>query len=274
MDNNPLKQYFRRPSVFLRLPSGGRHYQPGVLNLPDSGELPVYPMTAIDEITSKTPDALYNGSAVADIVKSCVPNILDPFQIISIDMDAILIAIKSATNGNEIEIESTCPSCENVGSYGINLIALLQQMQAPDYEQILTINDLKIKFKPITYKQMNEASIGQFEIQRKFAQLESVEDIEQKNIKTNEIIKQVTLLTMRILSKAIDYIQTPEVLVDNTAFILDFLENCDKNIYTKMLNHNSELRSKTEIQPIDIECVNCKHQYKQMFTLNASDFFA
>lgn len=273
MDNNPLKQYFRRPSVFLKLPSGGRHYQQGIINLPDSGELPVYPMTAIDEITSKTPDALYNGSAVADIVKSCVPNILDPFQIISVDMDAILIAIKSATNGNEIEIESTCPSCENVGNYGINLIGLLQKIQEPNYEQILTINDLKIKFKPITYKQMNEASIGQFEIQKKFAQIETIEDIEQKNIKTKEIIKQVTLLTMKILSKAIEYIQTPEVLVDNNSFILDFLEHCDKNIYTKMLNHNSELRSKTEIQPIDIECVNCKHQYKQMFTLNASDFF-
>jgi len=273
MDNNPLKQYFRRPSVFLRLPSGGRNYKPGVINLPDSGELPVFPMTAIDEITSKTPDALYNGSAVADIVKSCVPNIIDPFQITSIDMDAILIAIKSATNGNEIEIESTCPSCENIGNYGINLVNLLRTMQAPNYDQILTIDELKIKFKPITYKQMNEASIGQFEIQKKFAQIESIEDTEQKNAKTKEIIKQVTFLTMKILSKAIDYIETPQVMVDNTDFILDFLQNCDKNIYTKMLNYNSELRSKTEIQPIDIECVNCKHNYKQMFTLNASDFF-
>ena len=273
MDNNPLKQYFRRPSVFLRLPSGGRNYKPGVINLPDSGELPVFPMTAIDEITSKTPDALYNGSAVADIVKSCVPNILDPFQITSIDMDAILIAIKSATNGNEIEIESTCPSCENIGNYGINLVNLLRTMQAPNYDQILTIDELKIKFKPITYKQMNEASIGQFEIQKKFAQIESIEDTEQKNAKTKEIIKQVTFLTMKILSKAIDHIETPQVMVDNTDFILDFLQNCDKNIYTKMLNYNSELRSKTEIQPIDIECVNCKHNYKQMFTLNASDFF-
>ena len=273
MDNNPLKQYFRRPSVFLRLSSGGRNYKPGVINLPESGELPVFPMTAIDEITSKTPDALYNGSAVADIVKSCVPNILDPFQITSIDMDAILIAIKSATNGNEIEIESTCPSCENIGNYGINLVNLLRTMQAPNYDQILTIDELKIKFKPITYKQMNEASIGQFEIQKKFAQIESIEDTEQKNAKTKEIIKQVTFLTMTISSKAIDYIETPQVMVDNTDFILDFLQNCDKNIYTKMLNYNSELRSKTEIQPIDIECVNCKHNYKQMFTLNASDFF-
>jgi rRNA maturation endonuclease Nob1 len=273
MDNNPLKQYFRRPSVFLRLPSGGRNYKPGVINLPESGELPVFPMTAIDEITSKTPDALYNGSAVADIVKSCVPNIIDPFQITSIDMDAILIAIKSATNGNEIEIESTCPSCENIGNYGINLVNLLRTMQAPNYDQILTIDDLKIKFRPITYKQMNEASIGQFEIQKKFAQIESIEDTEQKNAKTKEIIKQVTFLTMKILSKAIDYIETPQVMVDNTDFILDFLQNCDKNIYTEMLNYNSELRSKTEIQPIDIECVNCKHNYKQMFTLNASDFF-
>ena len=68
---NPLSKQFRRPSLYFKLPSGGKFYQPGAIDLPDNKELPVYPMTAIDEITSKTPDALYNGTAVVDIIKSC-----------------------------------------------------------------------------------------------------------------------------------------------------------------------------------------------------------
>ena len=58
-ENNPLRQFFRRPAVSISLPSGGDHYAPGDIEWPDdTKELPVYPMTAIDEITTKTPDAL------------------------------------------------------------------------------------------------------------------------------------------------------------------------------------------------------------------------
>ena len=94
IQNNPLKQYFRRPAIYLKLPSGGKMYQPGVVNIPESGELAVYPMTAIDEISAKTPDALYNGTAMADIIKSCIPDIKDPWSINSVDLDAVLIAIR------------------------------------------------------------------------------------------------------------------------------------------------------------------------------------
>ena len=101
---NPLKQYFRRPGLYLKLPSGGSGYTPADLVLPENGELPVYPMTAIDEITAKTPDALYNGVAITEIIKSCVPNILDPWKITSVDLDAVLIAIRAATSGGEMEL--------------------------------------------------------------------------------------------------------------------------------------------------------------------------
>ena len=112
ISNNPLKQYFRRPAIYIRLPSGGKGYAPGVINMPENGEFPVYPMTAIDEITSRTPDALFNGTAIVDLIKSCVPDIIDPWGVHSTDMDSILIGIKSASQGNDLEIDSQCPSCE------------------------------------------------------------------------------------------------------------------------------------------------------------------
>jgi len=71
MDNNPLKAYFRRPAIYLKLPSEGKYYPQGSVDIPVNGEVAVYPMTAVDEITTKTPDALFNGSAVVEIIKSC-----------------------------------------------------------------------------------------------------------------------------------------------------------------------------------------------------------
>nr|NIU01198.1 hypothetical protein [Nitrosopumilaceae archaeon]NIU85959.1 hypothetical protein [Nitrosopumilaceae archaeon]NIV66026.1 hypothetical protein [Nitrosopumilaceae archaeon]NIX61800.1 hypothetical protein [Nitrosopumilaceae archaeon] len=54
MTDNPLKQYFRQPTIHISLPSNGKYYSEGSIEIPESGELPVYPMTAIDEITYKT----------------------------------------------------------------------------------------------------------------------------------------------------------------------------------------------------------------------------
>jgi hypothetical protein len=62
VDNNPLRQYFRRPSIYFRLPSDGRYYDASVVSMPPNRELPVYTMTAIDEMTVRTPDALFNGT--------------------------------------------------------------------------------------------------------------------------------------------------------------------------------------------------------------------
>jgi len=271
--NNPLKQYFRRPAIYLKLPSGGALYPPGVINLTENGELPVYPMTAIDEITTKTPDALFNGVAMVDIIKSCIPDVLDPWSINSIDLDAILLAIKSAAGGNEMEIESQCPSCNEVASYGVNLIGILSELKAGNYDSSLQLNELTLKFRPLTYKEMNQAGLGQFEVQRMFASLDTITDEVARAERGKLALKTITELTMQLLSQTIEHITTPTVKVDDKEFIIDFLKNCDKDMYMKIRDYNAELKAQTEIKPLKIKCIHCSHDYEQQFTLNTTDFF-
>jgi hypothetical protein len=270
---NPLRQYFRRPAVYLKLPSGGKGYTPEVLTMPENGEIPVYPMTAIDEITVRTPDALFNGVAIAELIKSCVPAIHDPWKVNSIDFDAILIAIKAAGGSGELEIESLCPNCNEEAKYALNLMRVLATLEAGDYTSPLVINELQFKFRPLTYKEMNEAAIGQFEVQRIFNAAAQKETDEERNKVTQEAFKQVTELTMKLLTQGIEFIKTPNAMVTEKEFILDFLRNCDKTVYLKVRDHSAELRMKTEMKPLDVKCVNCNHEYKQPFTLNPSDFF-
>lgn len=274
MNNNPLKQYFRRPSVYLKLPSGGAGYADGVIEPTETGELPVYPMTAIDEITTKTPDALFNGSAVTEVVKSCIPNIKDPWQISAVDLDAILIAIRAASGGNDFEIDSICPKCSNEGKYGLNLAGVLSTLKAADYSQELVVGDLSFKFRPLNYKEINEAGIAQFEVQKLFEAISRAQD-DNERAKLGEVaLKGITDLTMRLVSKAIEHIKTPNTMVTEKEYILDFLQNCDKNIYVQVRDYNGKLKATTELKPLDIKCVECGNDYQQPFTLNTSDFFA
>jgi len=273
MENNPLSQYFRRPAVYIKLPSEGKDYNEGVIDIPPNGEIPIYPMTAIDEITARTPDALFNGTAVVELIKSCVPNVLDPWSISSNDLDAILIGIRAAGGNDSLEIESECPECKEKGTYGINLVAVLNTLESGDYSQVFETGELKIKFKPLRYKEMNDAALVQFEVQKTFDNIDKIENKEEREAKSQEVLKKITTVTMELISKSIEHIETPGGLVDQEEYIVDFLKNCDKDVYAGIRDFNAKLKLGTQLKPLDVKCIHCNHEYKQQYTINPSDFF-
>ena len=241
--------------------------------MPESGELPVYPMTAIDEITVRTPDALFNGTAITELIKSCIPNIKNPWVVTSNDMDAILIGIKAASGSETLDIDSRCPSCEEVSSYGVNLVSTLSTLKSGDYASVLEIKDFHIKFRPLTFRELNEAGMRQFELQKLIKSLDAEADLDQRDKTGYEIVERVTLLTMELVAASIEYVKTDAIVVKDPEFILDFLKNCDKNIYNAIRDRNAELKSGTELKPLQVTCPSCSHEYEQPFTLNPADFF-
>src|SRR6056297_2390222 len=99
---NPLSSFYRAPKLYSRLPSNGIFYTNEVIDVDESAEVAVYAMTAKDEMIMKNPDALLNGEAVAQVIASCVPQVKQPKQLISNDVDTLLIAIQGATYGDDI----------------------------------------------------------------------------------------------------------------------------------------------------------------------------
>lgn len=163
---NPLSQYFRQPAIYIRLPSGGEFYPQGTLDMPANFELPVLPMTAIDEITYRTPDALFNGTAVTNVIESCVPNIKDAWVVPSTDLDTILVGIRIATYGHEMDVNCTCPKCSHEDSFLLDLRSSIDMMKPADYRTPLTNRDMEIYFQPMTYKMLNQNNQLQFEEQK------------------------------------------------------------------------------------------------------------
>lgn len=273
MMDNPLRQYFRRPALYLKLPSGGKFYPEGSIDLPENGEVPVYPMTAIDEITSKTPDALYNGVAVTDIIKSCVPAIKNPWFIPAVDLDPLLVAIRAASGDGNLELESTCPKCTEASTYGVNLSGILQTYIPGNYDEMLDLGDLKVKFKPLSYKQVNDANIAQSELQRAMIQSTQIEDEDQKLKESSKLLLAINNITLTIITDSIEYIQTQSLNVADKNHILDYLKNCDRTTFEKIKNTSIRLRESSETKPLKLKCISCSHDYEQPFVLNVSDFF-
>jgi hypothetical protein len=275
MSNNPLTQYFRQPAVYIRLPSNGKYYAEGAIAMPPNQELPVYPMTAIDEITYRTPDALFNGNAVVNVIKSCVPAIKDPWSIPAMDVDTILVAIRMASYGTTMEISTTCPHCKNEADYGIDLRQMLENMRAPDYSKPVVDGDLEIYFKPMSYRNLNENNQRQFE-EQKILQVLPVTDMpdEQRMSTLSAALMKITEITVSALAQSISAVKTPGALVSEPEYIEDMLKNCDRRLFGKIRDHIIETKLNAEIQPLTIVCGECTKDYLQAITLDMTSFFA
>lgn len=272
--NNPLRQYFRQPAIYIKLPSNGEFYPPGTLDMPPNRELPVLPMTAVDEMTYRTPDALFNGSAVVNVIQSCVPNILNAWAIPAMDIDSILIAIRIASYGHDMEFTSQCPKCNEVADRTLDLRTVLDRMRTPDYKSTIAAGDIEIYFRPMNYKSLNDNNQLQFEEQKILQMLPDTEVPNADKITAlNSALKKLTDLTIRALAQSIASIKTPTAFVNESEYIEEFLQNCERTLFNRIRDHAIDIKGQSEMQPLSMTCDACQTEYQQILTMDMSSFF-
>lgn len=274
MNSNPLSQYFRQPAIYIKLPSQGNFYPDGTLETMPNGEYPVLPMTTLDEITYRTPDALFNGQAVVSVIESCMPNIKKGWAVPAVDLDTILVAIRIATYGNDLELSTVCPKCEHEEEYTLNLLQVIQGIHSIDYNKSLKIGDLEIYFKPMSYRQMNENSQTQFEEQRTLQAYTEADMADTAKVQQiGEVLKKINTITTKALAQSVALVKTPTAQVTEFEHIAEWLSNCDRKTFGTIRDYIIETKKTSELRPINIKCRECGNEYEQPFTLNMTDFF-
>jgi hypothetical protein len=273
MSDNPLKQYFRRPALYFKIPSEAKYYPPGLIDIPPNGEIAVYPMTSVDEMTIRTPDGLFNGQAVVDVIKNCIPAIKDPWLLNDIDLEACIIAIRAASVDGKIEIETVCPACDETTKYDVDLLRLLSEKKNVDFSTPLELGELSIKFRPLTYAENNTNSAKQFEVQRLVAMVDDIEDAELRQKTINDGVKRLNEMLIDAVTQMIEYITTPESTVSEKQYIREFLVECDSKTSAAIKKASVEMRTKNDTPPLSMKCVSCQHDYKQPLVLNFTNFF-
>lgn len=270
---NPLFKHFRQPSVYIKLPGRGKFWATGSLDLPPTGEIAIYPMTVKDEVLIKTPDALMNGSGVVDVIQSCCPNIKDAWQVPVIDLDAILIAIRIASYGAIMDIDTKCPHCGAENTHGVDLRVVLDEVRPPEYDP-LTINDLVFYLKPQTFKNLNANNIISYEQQKLIATLASSDLTEDQKIEQFQLMfPKLTDLNIMAVVNCIDGIQADGDLVKDTGYIKEFVSNCDRATYQGIKDKIDEYIDASKMQPIHAQCNECTKEYTTEITFEQANFF-
>ena len=251
-NTNPLKRYYRQPQISIQLPSKGRYYAADVVENTTTGEHAVLPMTAMDELAFRTPDSMMNGQATVDVIHSCIPTILDPWQLVNYDIDTVLIAIRIASYGETLDVTAGVPGTNESATHTVSLPQMLEQLRNIEVTDTCELKDgLKITVSPLTYKQITESQMKTFEQQRIYAQVsQSQMTAEEKTKRFTDSFKILGDLNMSLLISNIERITLPAgESVTDRAQIKQFVENADAKLIKELENKLIDIRQQGSIKP-------------------------
>ena len=275
MSSNPLNKYFRQPAIHMELPSQGRWWRPGSIDLPPTGKVPVNPLTARDEILLRTPDALLNGVSVVEVIQSCCPAIKDAWSIPNIDVDALLIGIRIASYSNILDIDSSCPHCGNQNRHGVDLGERLGYVKCPDFSKTYRGQDLIIKMKPMQYFAVNRENSYTYNEEK------LIQTVRKSDIDEAEKIKLMTEYAKKMLESSIvslalqtEFIQLDDgVKVTELEYIKEYYSNIEGEQIRLIQKHLTNIYDEVRPPDVAVACEACTKPYDYPLDFDFSRFF-
>ena len=270
---NPLSKYFRKPTIYIKLPTGGKFNPEMQTTILD--EVGVRPMTAIDEITLKNPDALLNGEAIISVIQSCCPDIPEPRKMCNVDVEALFLAIQYATYGDDITHEHTCTNCKETSSFSIDVNYMLNRFPEIDYVDPIEYEDLKIHVRPPTVENITQMSLVDLEQKRIVKDLSATDSEDDLEIakKFYNSFKKIAEYNVNMLTNTIGKIETPDGDVTDWESISEFLANVPSSVVNQINDSITKLIQKPkESTTMNFKCPECEHEDEVVMEMNPVNF--
>ena len=277
MSDNPLKSYVRTPKLQVLLPSRGKWGDTETASK-ITGEIPVYPMTSKDEVMIKNPDALLNGESVASVLRSCT-GIENVYDLTNNDVEFLLVAIRYATSGNEMEIDAVCPKDQHVNRVAVDLERILDSVEEMEktYQTRLE-NGLKVNLKPMSFKNAQRLSLNAFQEATTLQTINDTKLPQTERIKVfNKSFEAIADLAVETMIDSIVSVIVPEgdeeKTVTDKKFIGEWVKGMTsaeaKHIQTKLDDINKEGFDHS----YNVVCEECGTKFKTSIEFNVSNFF-
>lgn len=191
-ENPLLARLSKLPGSSIRLPSRGIFYKNGELDEEViDGEVVVFQMTATDDVLMKSPDMLYQGTAIDSVIRRCIPQIKKPMDLLIGDIDFILTQLRRLSYGSHIPVEYACPCTKDAkelarrqsageNTYSIPLDAFIQsskELSVSDFNKnykIVLSNKQSVVLRPLRF--CDFIKIQQMNDSEKFTEASKIED--------------------------------------------------------------------------------------------------
>ena len=277
MSDNPLKSYVRTPKLQVLLPSRGKWGDAETASK-ITGEIPVYPMTSKDEVMIKNPDALLNGESVASVLKSCT-GIENVYDLTNNDVEFLLVAIRYATNGNEMEIDAVCPNDQHVNRVAVDLERILDSVEEMDktYQTKLE-NGLKVNLRPMSFKNAQRLSLNAFQEATTLQTINDAKLPQTERIKVfNKSFEAIADLAVETMIDAIVSVVVPEgdeeKTVTDKKFIGEWVKGMSSAEAKKIQEKLDDINKEGFDHSYNVVCEECGTKFKTSIEFNVSNFF-
>ena len=281
MTANPLIAAYKKPALYVALPSKGKWYDPKP-KLSVDGELAVYAMSARDELITKTPDALFNGEATVALLESCCPDIDNPRQMPVNDLLVVLLAIRQASYGNELSVDIKCTNeeCGHVNQMAVDGNVLLSRVKENTYDTTIKLdNGFGLELTPYTIEDRTRLQIQQVKQQAIVQQLMATETQGEEKMQEQfgKTFVEIAELSVELVARCIKTVHLPdkdsEPIVEYQD-IYDWLKIITKKDYEQIRERVEQLSENNIDTTFDANCAECGKDYKTNVELDIAGFFA
>ncbi len=273
--SNPLAGFFRQPGIHITLPSRGYFNSEDDFTFTQSNELPVYPMTGKDEIILKSPDALLNGHAIIEVIKSCVPGIHNPLTLPTPDVDAVLLAIRMSTHSDDLEFTVKCPKCGETSEVSLSIAKAINSMAFLNDSYSVELGGVTAFLRPYTLQSQIQAAQVAFEEANMIRSIQATGKADVKDMESfNKSFHKVAELNRKLYVESIIHIQIPNgTTVTDKKNIREFIDNLDAKRVRAIESKLTEINQTGVNRKWPVQCSHCQHQWTNEFTFNPTDFF-
>lgn len=279
MTTNTLIAAYKKPAVYVALPSMGKWYDPKP-KLSVDDELAIYPMSAKDELITKTPDALFNGEATVALIESCCPDIPNPRQMPINDLLVVLLGIRQASYGQEISVDIKCTECDHVNQMAVDSNVLLSRVTKNETDPNIRLeNGFKIKVKPYNIEDRTRLQIQQVKQQQVVANLMQAEQSGEagNSEQFGKAFVDIAELTVQLVSNCVLSVQTPDENseeVTDPSVIYEWVKTITRKDYDTIRERVESLSENNLDTEMEAKCLECGKDYKTNIELDIAAFFA
>lgn len=273
---NPLTQYFRQPELHIQLPSQGRFWPKDSLYLPPNNEIGISSMSGADDLALRNADSLMNGDATVRVIQSCCQNIKNAWDMPTIDSDALLIAIRIASYGHQMDLKTKCAKCNHEIEYAVDLRYVLANINFANYDEPIMLDDLAVFLRPASYKIVNYINQDVYQQQRAILSLKDDSlTQDQKTQIMKDALARLTEITVNRMHEYIDKIVMPTgEVVQDSKYIKEFIANADRKTFDTINRAVKIKNDDYKLPKIPIKCDNCNHEDTRDLQFDPSSFFA
>jgi len=259
------------PSVEIALPTMAAFYPKDKVLKKDAdpANISIGPLSMLEESAILDPMLLISGRAITRLINHIAVQVDNPQELCEVDVQAMLIACRMASYGNELVLEHVCPHCENTNTIQIDLSEHIQRFSPYTTEELNEFNietsiGQIVSLKPISYEDAVNLTISSIKTNIDAEEFENISDKEMLSTKYIEAYKKqfekVLSTNVDAMTSTIYYVTTKSgKKVTDRSKIQEWIATLppvDINLITervKKINEDIQERSKLELT-----CQSCK----------------